>query len=118
MHGVAAEVAQEVVVFLQNHGLDTGAGKQESVNESGGTAAGNTDLGLHRSHELSLPADVRGLTRHYCTTSLKRRSARITPVLGGNIPAAASGKSVRTPKPVCYALTAVISAIASITSSG
>jgi hypothetical protein len=61
MHGVAAEVAQEVIVFLQDDNLNAGTGKQKSVNESGGTAAGYTDLGSQSGHALTLPADTRYL---------------------------------------------------------
>ena len=46
MHGVAAEIAQEVIVLLQDDNPDPCAGKQEAMNEAGGTAAGNTNLGL------------------------------------------------------------------------
>jgi hypothetical protein len=46
MHRVAAEITQEVAVLLQDDNLNPGAGEQESVNEAGGTATGNTDLGL------------------------------------------------------------------------
>ena len=55
MHGVAAEVAQEVVVLLQDNNLDPGAGKQQRVNQAGGTATGNTNLSLEAScHGLRL----------------------------------------------------------------
>jgi hypothetical protein len=46
MHGVAAEIAQEITVLFQNDNLDPGAGKQKGVDQAGGTATGNTDLGL------------------------------------------------------------------------
>jgi hypothetical protein len=49
MHGVAAKVAQEVVVLLQDNNLDPGAGKQQRVHQAGRTATGNTDLGLHNA---------------------------------------------------------------------
>ena len=45
MHGVAAEVTEEVIVLLQHDNPDPGAGKQQSVNKAGGTATGNTNLG-------------------------------------------------------------------------
>jgi len=45
-------------VFLQDNDLDPRTGKQQSVNEPGGTAAGHTDLGPHLSHALTLPADA------------------------------------------------------------
>lgn len=56
MHGVAAEVAQEVIVFLEDDDLDAGTGEEKSVNESGGTAAGYTDLGSQSGHALTVPA--------------------------------------------------------------
>src|SRR5262245_50888349 len=57
MHGVTAKVAQEVIVFLQDDYLDARTGKQKSVDESGGTAAGYTDLGSQIGHALTLPAE-------------------------------------------------------------
>ena len=57
MHGVAAEVAQEVVVFFQHSNFDPGAGQQQSVNQARGTATGNTDLGSQNSrHDPTLLA--------------------------------------------------------------
>jgi hypothetical protein len=58
MHGVAAEVAQEVIVLFQDDNVDPGAGKEEGVNHAGGTATGDTDLGLKNSrHGLTLLAE-------------------------------------------------------------
>src|SRR5271163_837124 len=55
MHSVAAEVAQEVIVLLQDNNPDPGAGKQQGVNQAGGTATGNADLRLQNSrHGLTL----------------------------------------------------------------
>ena len=48
VHGVAAEVAQEVSVLLQHHDVDAGAGQQESEHHSGGSAAGDAAAGLDR----------------------------------------------------------------------
>jgi hypothetical protein len=61
VHGVAAEVAQEVVVFLQDDNLDAGAGEQEGVHEPGGTPTGYADLGSQSGHALTLPAGARYL---------------------------------------------------------
>ena len=49
MHGVAAEVAQEVTVLFQDNNLNPGAGEQKCVNQTGGTAASDTHLGLQKS---------------------------------------------------------------------
>src|ERR1700722_15624754 len=58
MHGVAAEIAQEVTVLFQHNDFDPSAGKQEGVDHAGGTATDNTDLGLQGlRHGLTLPAD-------------------------------------------------------------
>src|SRR6476620_11089411 len=46
MHGVAAEIAQKITVLFQDNNPDPGAGKQKSVNHTGGTTTGNTNLGL------------------------------------------------------------------------
>jgi hypothetical protein len=55
MDGVAAEVAQEVIVFFQDNNLDPGTGQQEGVNQTGGTASGDTYLGLKNArHALTL----------------------------------------------------------------
>src|SRR5581483_12423929 len=57
MHGVTAEVAQEIVVLFQDDDLDPGAGQQQRMNQARGTATGNTDLGLQDlSHVPTLPA--------------------------------------------------------------
>ena len=39
--GVAAEVAEEVLVLLQHHDLDAGAGEEKSEHHPGGAAAGD-----------------------------------------------------------------------------
>jgi hypothetical protein len=58
MHGIAAEVAQKVIVLFQDNNLDPGTGKQEGMNQPGGTATGDTDLALNNSrHGLTLLAD-------------------------------------------------------------
>jgi hypothetical protein len=46
MYGVAAEVAQKVVVLFQHGDLDPSAGQQQSVHHACGAAAGDTNLGL------------------------------------------------------------------------
>jgi len=56
MHGVVAEIAQEVIVLLQDDNPDPGAGKQEAMKEAGGTAADDTNLGLQNPcHGPTLP---------------------------------------------------------------
>ena len=39
MHGVAAEIAQEIRVLFQHHDLDAGARQQKAQHHAGGTAA-------------------------------------------------------------------------------
>ena len=48
MHGVAAEVAQEVGVLLQHRHLDAGPGQQQAEDHPGGAAA-DDEAGLVRS---------------------------------------------------------------------
>src|SRR6201990_3227717 len=61
MHGVAAEVAQEVVVFFQNNDVDSGARQQQRMHEARRTATGNTDLGSQNSgHERRSPPQAGG----------------------------------------------------------
>ena len=61
MHGVTAEIAQEIVVLFQDDDLDPGAGQQQRMNQARGTATGNTDLGLQDlSHEPTLTCDQPG----------------------------------------------------------
>lgn len=58
MHGVAAKVAQEVIVLFQDNNLDAGAGKQQRMDQAGGTTTGDTDLGLNNSRDyLTLPCE-------------------------------------------------------------
>jgi hypothetical protein len=45
MHGVAAEVAQEVGVFLHHHDVDAAAGERQAQRDSCGAAAGD-DAGV------------------------------------------------------------------------
>jgi len=45
MHGVAAEVAQEVSVFLHHHDVDAAAGERQAQRDSCGAAAGD-DAGV------------------------------------------------------------------------
>ena len=45
MYGVAAEVAQKVIVLFQHGDVDPGAGQQKSVHHARGPAAGDTHLG-------------------------------------------------------------------------
>ena len=55
MYGVAAEVAQKVIVLFQHDDLDPGAGQQQSVHYARGAAAGDTNLGLQNlRHALTL----------------------------------------------------------------
>jgi hypothetical protein len=46
MDRVAAEVAQEVGVFLQNGDVYASAGKQKTEHQAGGSAAGDATAGL------------------------------------------------------------------------
>ena len=48
MHGVAAEVAQEVGVLLHHGDVDAGAGEQQAQHDSRGTAAGDDAGGVLR----------------------------------------------------------------------
>lgn len=41
MYGVAAEVSQEVRMFLKYRDFDSNAGQQQSENHAGGPAAGD-----------------------------------------------------------------------------
>jgi hypothetical protein len=73
MYGVAAEVAQKVIVLFEDDNLDSGAGQQQSVNQARGTSAGNTDLGSQNScHKRRSSASLRSASsparvtpRHY-----------------------------------------------------
>ena len=49
MHGVAAEVAQEVAVLLQHHGLHAGARQQEAQHHARRAAAHDAALGRDQS---------------------------------------------------------------------
>ena len=49
MHGVAAKIAQEVVVLLLDNNLEPGASNLPRVIQAAGTATGYTDLGLHNA---------------------------------------------------------------------
>src|SRR4030081_1098866 len=46
MHGVAAEVTQEVGVLFHHGDVDAAAGEQQAQHDSGGTAAGDDTGGL------------------------------------------------------------------------
>ena len=48
MDGVAAEVAEEVSVFLKDHYVDAGARQQEAEHHAGRSAAGDTAFGWDR----------------------------------------------------------------------
>jgi len=62
MHGVAAEIAEEVIVLLQDDNSDPGARKQQSMNKTRGTATGNTNLGSQNlRHSLRVLATARVL---------------------------------------------------------
>jgi hypothetical protein len=52
-------------VLLQDNNLDSGASKQQRVNQAGGTATGNTDLGLHKGLASMQPFNkiLRGLKK-------------------------------------------------------
>ena len=60
MHSVAAEVAQKVVVLLQDNNLDSGTGQQQRVNQARRTTTGNTDLGSQDAgHAPTVPGGSR-----------------------------------------------------------
>ncbi|KIA60475.1 hypothetical protein FG87_36870 [Nocardia vulneris] len=59
MHGVAAEVAQEVLVFLQHGHFDTGPGQQQSQHHAGGSTADHqTGRAFHRLPPPRSPARI------------------------------------------------------------
>ena len=53
MNGVAAEIAQEIGVFLEDHHLDSGARQQESEDRSRGTAPGNAAPNVAHTRVIS-----------------------------------------------------------------
>ncbi len=67
--GVAAEVAEEILVLLQHHDVDTGAGQQKSEHHAGGSASGNA------------AARGDGFGRHWFPTS------QLRPSWPGHVPA-------------------------------
>ncbi len=50
VHGVAAEVAQEIAVFLQYHRFHAGTRQQEAQHHAGRPAADDAALGRDRRH--------------------------------------------------------------------
>ena len=49
MHGVAAEIAEEIGMLLQHHDVDPGAAQEISEHHAGGTAADDAAADLHRA---------------------------------------------------------------------
>ena len=74
MHGVAAEIAQKITVLFQDNNPDPGAGKQKSVNHTGGTTTGNTNLGLQNL--CHGPTLLRGTAAHWDKCLRSTESAR------------------------------------------
>src|SRR6185312_4072096 len=56
MHSVAAEIAQEISVLLQNQRLHAGTGEQVAGHHAGRPAADNATLRFNERHQAALPS--------------------------------------------------------------
>ena len=59
VHGVAAEVAQKVVVLLEHDDVDAGAREQESGDRSRGSAAGDATVSVQREGGAAKPVPLK-----------------------------------------------------------
>jgi len=67
MHGVAAEIAQEVTVLFQDNNLNPGAGEQKCVNQTGGPAGQRHTLGSAEVASLVVRGAVSALQIRFPT---------------------------------------------------
>ena len=76
VHGVAAEVAQEVAVLFEHRHVDPGAGKEEAGHHPGGAAAGDAACGgVRRCHAARLAQTGESSCRSDRTLALGRNGA-------------------------------------------